>query len=545
MTAAPSAVPAASSRGRSEALIAVTVMLGMIMAIIDATIVNVALDNIAGNLGASLDDVAWVATGYILASIITMPLNGWLTAYFGRKTYYAGCIAIFTVASVLCGTATNVWQLVFYRILQGFGGGALQPTAQAILFETFPPNRRGGAMAFFGIGVMAGPALGPIVGGYIVDNATWPLIFFINLPIGIAAFLMTLANVPDPHYIEKPKTGLDIFSLVLLGAGLGALQYVLERGQHDDWWSSGAIVTLTCVAAVTLPWFLIRMLRAAYPLVDLRAFRFRNFWVGNVLLCVVGFGLFGTALIMPLFFQTIMGMTAYDTGLALLPGALATAVAMPVVPRLMRRIDVRWLITAGGLLFAWSCWALGGLNDVAGYWDVFWPRLVQGAGLGLLFVPITTIMLADVPRNELASATGVSMLVRQLGGSLGIAILTTLLARETAIAWTALASGVVRAYGQSVGTLTTLVARSSTVIAYDYLFRVSAFIFVASVPLVWLLKRYDPATGTAGAPPPAADVHRPPSGTVRSAVRSAGVAQTASAPASTSSSREPNPQSAP
>lgn len=485
-------------------LIALTVMLGMIMAIIDATIVNVALDNIAGNLGASLDDVAWVATGYILASIITMPLNGWLTAYFGRKRYYAWCIAIFTVASVLCGTATSVWQLVAYRVLQGFGGGALQPTAQAILFETFPPNRRGSAMALFGIGVMAGPALGPIIGGYIVDNATWPLIFFINLPIGITALFMTLANVPESHHLQKPKTGLDVFGLVLLSSGLGALQYVLERGQHDDWFDSGLIIALTAVAAITLPWFLIRMLRARYPLVDLRAFRFRGFTVGNVLLCVVGFGLFGTSLIMPLFFQTIMGMTAYGTGLALLPGALSTAVAMPIVPRLMRIIDVRWLLTAGALLFAWSCWALGDLNEVAGYWDVFWPRLVQGAGLGLLFVPLTTVMLADVPRNELASATGVSMLVRQLGGSLGIAILTTLLARETAVAWSALAGGVQQAHGQSVMTLTGMVARSASVIAYDYLFRISAFVFVASVPLMWLLKRYNPITGTA-VPPPAAD----------------------------------------
>jgi DHA2 family multidrug resistance protein len=204
---------------------------------------------------------------------------------------------------------------------------------------------------------------------------------------------------------------------------------------------------------------------------------------------------------MPLFFQTIMGMTAYGTGLALLPGAIATAVAMPIVPRLMRIVDTRWLLTAGALLFAWSCWALGGLNDVAGYWDVYWPRLVQGAGLGLLFVPLTTVMLAEVPRNELASATGVSMLVRQLGGSLGIAILTTLLARETAVAWSALASGVLHSYGQSVGTLMGLVAVNSSVIAYDYLFRISAFIFIASVPLMWMLKPYNARTGATGSTP--------------------------------------------
>ena len=503
MTAIAAAAPATARRS-NEWMIAVTVMLGMIMAIIDATIVNVALDTIAGNLGASLDDIAWVATGYILASIITMPLNGWLTAYFGRKKYYAACIALFTVASILCGTATNVWQLVAYRVLQGFGGGALQPTAQAILFETFPPERRGSAMALFGIGVMAGPALGPILGGWIVDNAAWPLIFYINLPIGILAFIMTMTFIPDPQYLSKPKAGLDIFGLGLLAAGLGSLQYVLERGQHDDWLDSNLIIALIVVSAVTLPWFLYRMLHEKYPLVDLTAFRFRGFTVGNILLCVVGFGLFGTSLIMPLFFQQVMGMTAFGTGMALLPGAIATAVMMVIVPRLMKITDVRYLLTAGALLFAWSCWALGGLNDVAGYSNVFWPRLVQGVGLGLLFVPVTTIMLADVPRHELASATGVSQLVRQLGGSLGIAILTTLLATHTAYAWQALAGGVHQSFGQSRGTLTSLVALNSSVIAYDYLFRVCAIVFVASVPLIWLFKRQPRAGAAPGAPVPAA-----------------------------------------
>ncbi|MGD1068108.1 MAG: DHA2 family efflux MFS transporter permease subunit, partial [Vulcanimicrobiaceae bacterium] len=228
-------------RKTSPFLISLTVMLGMIMAIIDATIVNVALPTVAGNLGASVDDAAWIATGYILASVITMPLNGWLTAYFGRKRFYAGCILIFTISSVLCGTATNIWQLVFYRVIQGFGGGALQPTAQAIMFETFPPAQRGSAMAIFGLGAMVGPALGPILGGYIIDNASWPLIFYINLPIGIAAFLMTNAFLPNPHYLNKPKGGIDWLGLGLLSTGLASLQYVLERGQHDDWWSSDAI----------------------------------------------------------------------------------------------------------------------------------------------------------------------------------------------------------------------------------------------------------------------------------------------------------------
>ncbi len=472
----------------STVLITVTVMLGMIMAIIDSTIVNVALDTIAGNLGASVDDAAWVVTGYILASVITMPLNGWLTAYFGRKTFYAGCVALFTIASLLCGTATGIWQLTIYRVLQGFGGGALQPTAQAILFETFPPEKRGSAMAIFGMGAMIGPALGPLLGGWIVDNATWPLIFFVNIPIGITAFFMTLAFIPSPRHLERPKGGIDWIGLGLLSAGLASLQYVLERGQHDDWWSSSTITWLAVISAVTLIAFLIRTLRDAHPLVDLRAFRFPTFAIGNVLLIVLGFGLFGTGLIMPLFFQAILGMTAYGTGVILLPGAIATAVSMIVVGRLFGRVDSRLLMAFGTVLFAWSCWSLGDLNQYAGAGDVFWPRVFQGFGLGFIFVPLTTVMLAPVPKSELSSATGVSALVRQLGGSLGIAILISLLARETAVAWDALAGGVTQAHGHSVRVLTQLVAQSSSVIGYDYLFRVCAIVFTCCVPLIDCLR---------------------------------------------------------
>src|ERR1700722_13815685 len=309
----------------SPFLISLTVMLGMIMAIVDGTIVNVGLNTIAGTLGASLDDAAWIVTGYLLARVITMPLNGWLTAKFGRKRFYAGCVAIFTIASFLCGTATSVWQLTFYRILQGFGGGALQPTAQAIIFETFPPGKRGMATAIFGLGAMVGPALGPLIGGYIIDNATWPLLFFVNLPIGVAAFFMTIAFIPDPAYLEKPQGGIDWLGLALLSAGVGAIQYVLERGQHDDWYDSPTIVILTAVSVAASAWFIYKSLTDKHPLVDLRSFRFPTFFFCNLLLVVVGFGLYGTSLIMPLFFQTSMGMTAYDTGLALLPGAIATA----------------------------------------------------------------------------------------------------------------------------------------------------------------------------------------------------------------------------
>src|SRR5579872_2078401 len=477
-------------------LITVTVMLGLIMAIIDTTIVNVALDTIGGNLGASIDEVSWVATGYILASVIIMPLNGYLTALFGRKEFYATCLAIFTVASFLCGTAHSITQLVIYRVIQGIGGGALQPTAQAILFETFPPQMRGAAMAIFGMGAMVGPAVGPVLGGFLVDNYSWPLIFFVNLPIGVVAFFMTLAFVPSPKYHEKPKGGVDWFGLALLATGLGALQYVLQRGQPEDWWSSRTITYLAVISVIALVWFIWKTIRDKHPLVDLKVFRFRAFTVANIIGIIMGFGLFGTALVMPLFLQNILGMTAYDAGVALLPGALATAVAMPIVGKLVNKMDGRWLVGFGMTLFAVSTWMLGALTQNAGYWDFFWPRAIQGFGLGFLFVPLTTVMLAAVPKPELAGATGVSALIRQLGGSFGIAILTTLLARRIAFAWHDLAAGVTQTHGTPIGTLTALVAQSSQVIGYDYLFRLTAIIFICTVPLCIFLRD----SRSAGAP---------------------------------------------
>ena len=480
------------------ALITITVMLGLIMAIIDSTIVNVAINTIGGNLGASVDEVSWVATGYILANVIVMPLNGYLTAFLGRKRFYAASLAVFTIASFLCGTATNITQLVIYRVIQGIGGGALQPTAQAIMFESYPAEKRGNAMAIFGLGAMVGPAIGPTLGGYIVDNASWPLIFYINIPIGIVAFLMTMMFIPNPKYIERSKGGLDWIGLSLMTVGLSSLQYVLERGEHDDWYDSSTITILTIVAVVTLVLFVWRMLRERHPLVNLKVFRHSSFTIGNILGIISGFGLFGTALILPLFFQTILGFTAFDTGLMLLPGALSTAVSMMIVGRMLNRIDGRASIAFGFLIFGLSTWMLGGLSTDAGFWDVFWPRLIQGFGLGFLFVPLSTITLGDIPIPEMAGATGVYTLVRQLGGSLGIAILTTLLVHQTAVAWNVLASGVTQTHGYSVGALTGMVAQQSSMIAYNYLFRVTAIVFALAAPLAFLMK-VKPRTSSAPA----------------------------------------------
>lgn len=498
------AIPLHRPAGAPVALITITVMLGLIMAIIDSTIVNVALPTIGGNLGATIDEVAWVATGYILANVVIMPLNGWLTAMLGRKMFYATSLALFTVASFLCGTAHSIWLLVFYRIIQGIGGGALQPTAQAILFETFPVAQRGAAMAIFGMGAMVGPAIGPTLGGWIVDNANWPLIFYINIPIGIVAFIMTMAFIPDPKYISKPKGGIDWVGLGLLTAGLASLQFVLEQGERDDWFQSQTILLFSAISAGAIVVFIAKTLRDKHPLVDLSVFKFRSFTVGSFLGVIMGFGLFGTSLVLPLFFQNMLGFTAFDTGLALAPGALATAVSMLIAGRILNRIDGRWSIVFGTLLFAWSTWLLGGLSTQAGYWDVFWPRIVQGFALGFLFVPLTTISLSDVPVPKMAGATGVFTLLRQLGGSLGIAILTTLLTHQTAVAWNDLAGGVTQTHGQSVGALTGIVAQQAQMIAYNYIFRLTAIVFVITTPLIFFIRRQRPAAAAAEAEPSAA-----------------------------------------
>jgi MFS transporter, DHA2 family, multidrug resistance protein len=484
---------------RAQVLITVTVMLGVFMAIVDMTIVNVALPTIAGNLGTSIDDAAWVATGYILAAVIVMPLNGWLTAYLGRKTFYCGAIAIFTVASLLCGLSHDIVTLTICRMLQGLGGGVLQPTAQAILFETFGPRRSAAAMAIFGLGIMAAPAFGPVMGGYIVDNASWPLIFLINVPFGIVTFMMAYWFIPTPKYIERARREVDWAALGLLATGLVALQYVLERGQHEDWWDSNTIVTLAVVSVVALLIFGIMTARDKFPIVNLRVFRIPSFSLGNIILFVIGFGLFGSELIVPLFFQSILGMTALDSGKALVPNAIATAVAMIVMTRVANKVDARIPLIIGALCAAWSNWQLGGLTQQAGLDNTFFPRTLLGFGLGLMFVPLTQLMLSSVPREELAGATGLSQLIRQLGGSLGIAIITTLLTRETAIAWSDLAGGITRSHGSSTATLMTLLSQAASVTAYDFIFRLCALLFIAVIPLMLFVRR-DPAAAAPAQP---------------------------------------------
>ncbi len=482
------------------------------MAIIDASIVNVALSDMAGNLGAALDEIAWVATGYILANVVVMPLNGWLTARFGRRNFYAASIAIFTIASFFCGTSRSLVEIVIWRLIQGIGGGALMPTAQAILFESYPPAKRAQGMAIFGLGAMVGPAIGPTLGGYIVENYSWPLIFFINLPIGVVAFLMTLRYIHDPAYLRRPERGMDWIGLAAMSAGIGGLQYVLERGQREDWFQSSTIVVWSAIAVVGLAFFILRELRAPHPFVDLRVFGSRSFSAGNFIGVVAGFGLFGLNLVLPLFFQNVLGFGPWDAGLALMPGAIATAVSMQIVPRLMKLIGSRPTIIVGLAIFAISAWAMGGLNQFAGYWDVFWPRVWQGFALGFMFVPLTTATLAEIPNFAMANATGLFTLLRQLGGGLGIAALELVIQRRQDFEQQMLSANVnlsnpaiaqfLRSATNKTEALAYLaqqVSINAATLAYDYSFRLCAIIFVLAIPTVLLIRRPKPGSAAAAA----------------------------------------------
>ncbi|MGH7728580.1 MAG: DHA2 family efflux MFS transporter permease subunit [Vulcanimicrobiaceae bacterium] len=498
-----SPAPAASAPRADPpvALVTATVMLGTIMAIIDTSIVNVALPTMAGNLGATTDEISWVATGYILANVIVMPLNGWLTAFLGRKRFYAISLVLFTASSFMCGTAHDVWMLVFWRLIQGIGGGALQPTAQAILFESYPPARRGSAMAIFGIGAMVGPAIGPTLGGAIVDAYSWPLIFYVNVPIGIAAIAMTMLFIRDPVYIARPKSGIDWLGLGFMTAGIASLQYVLERGQRDDWFDSPSIVILTMVAVLGIAAFIVRELRDPEPLVDLRVFRSRSFVAGTVIGIISGFGLYGLNLVLPLFFQDVLKFDAMQTGLALMPGAIATAISMPIAGRLTSKLDARVEIALGLAIFAAGSWLMGGLDQYAGYWDIFWPRVLQGFALGFLFVPLTLASLSEISKAKMSNATGIYTLVRQLGGSLGIALLELLQTRREDYAQSILSSSItlsnpavaamLRASADHTKTLVAMlgtVVQNATVLSYDYDFRLCAIVFALSIPTVLLLR---------------------------------------------------------
>jgi MFS transporter, DHA2 family, multidrug resistance protein len=408
-------------------IIALTVMLPTLIEIIDTSVVNVSLDHIRGSLSAGIDEATWSITAYLVSNAIIIPLSGWLSRVFGRKRYLIFSIALFTFSSFLCGSAWSLQSLVVFRILQGIGGGALQPISQSILLETFPARQHGMAMAIFGMGIMFGPIIGPLVGGWITDNWSWHWIFYINVPIGVISILMTLFFITDPPYMMRQKMKIDYWGLACLAIGLGALQIVLDKGQREDWFSSGLIVWLTILSAVSLIIFVIAELHAEHPVVNLRAFKNISFSTGNIVMFCAFFNLFGSIVLLPIYLQTLMGYNAYLAGLVLGPGGIATMIALPVAGRLVTKINPKGILMFGIAVSAYSTYLMSNFNLYADFNTVIWPRLVLGIGMGFLFIPLTTLTFSTIKKENMANATAIYNLLRNLGGSFGVAFVTTVI----------------------------------------------------------------------------------------------------------------------
>ncbi len=430
--AAEMAVPRAAriESGVNPWLIAVAVMASTFMEVLDTTVVNVSLPHIAGSLSATPEEATWALTSYLVANAIILPMTGWLANYFGRKRLLMASVTGFTVASFLCGFAPNLSALIIFRVIQGAAGGGLQPLSQAILLEVFPPEERGKAMAFWAVGIVVAPMLGPVLGGWLTDSYSWRWIFYINVPIGALALLMTQAFVFDPPYIRRRAGAIDYVGMGFLVLGIGALQIMLDKGQEEDWFSSRFITILAVLAAVGLTCFIIRELKTAHPVVDLRVFRYRTYATGVFLMTVLGFVLYGSTVLVPLLLQTLLGYPALQAGIAMLPRGLGSFLAMPIVGMLMSKIEPRRLLVAGIAVCSFSFYRFAHLNLNVGYWDFFWPLIIQGSAMGLLSIPLTTITNDPVPKEEMGNATSLFNLMRNIGASIGIATVTTIVARH-------------------------------------------------------------------------------------------------------------------
>jgi len=420
--------------GFRRVIITITAVLCALLEIVDTTIVNVALNDMRGSLGATLTDVAWVITAYAIANVIVIPMTSWLSQQFGRRNYFAASIIIFTVSSFLCGNASNIWELVAFRFIQGMGGGALLVTAQTIITESYPAAKRGMAQAIYGMGVIVGPTLGPPLGGYLVDNFSWPYIFYINIPLGIIATILTLSFVKSPKYGEKLKANqVDWWGIVFLSSFIGSLQFVLEHGQQDDWFADPIIITLSVVSVFGLILFIWRQLTYKYPIVNLRVLQDRNLRVGTIMCFILGFGLYGSTFIIPIYTQSILGWTATDAGLLLIPSSIMTGFMMPIIGRLIQKgVPQSYMVAVGFLLFfIFTFWMHNVITPDTGTEHMFWPLILRGVGLGLLFVPITTLALSTLKGKNIGEGAAFTGMMRQLGGSFGIAIITTFIARFT------------------------------------------------------------------------------------------------------------------
>lgn len=503
--------------GFRRVIITITAVLCALLEIVDTTIVNVALTDMRGSLGATLTDVAWVITAYAIANVIVIPMTSWLSQQFGRRNYFAASIIIFTVSSFLCGNATNIWELVAFRFIQGIGGGALLVTAQTIITESYPIAKRGMAQAIYGMGVIVGPTLGPPLGGYLVDNFSWPYIFYINVPLGIIATLLTLSFVKSPKYGKKLSANqVDWWGIVFLASFIGSLQFVLEHGQQDDWFNDNLIVTLSIVTVFGLLLFIWRETTYKYPIVNLSVLKDGNLRIGTVMCFILGFGLYGSTLILPIYTQSILGWTATDAGLLLIPGSITTAFMMPFIGKMIQRgIPQIYMVATGFLIFfIFTFWMHNIITPNTGSEHMFWPLIFRGIGLGLLFVPITTLSLSTLQGKSIGEGAAFTGMMRQLGGSFGIAIITTFITRfsqdhrvnlvskleitqfDVQQRVTQLQQGFMskgysanEALGKAHQVLEFSIIKQATVLSYMDIFMYLGLLFLICIPFVLLLKK--------------------------------------------------------
>jgi MFS transporter, DHA2 family, multidrug resistance protein len=413
-------------------LIAVSVMLATFMEVIDTSIASVALPHIAGSLSATTDEATWVLTSYLVSNAIVLPASGWFALRFGRKRFLITCIVIFTIASFLCGAATSLGMILIARAIQGAGGGALQPLSQAILLESFPPEKRGAAMAMFALGVVVAPVLGPTLGGWLTDEYSWRWAFYINIPIGVLAIFMLSRFVTDPPYIRDAKPGrIDAFGLGLLAIWLACLQIILDKGQEVDWFGAIWIRWTAVVLLGALVGFLIRELRAKAPLVDLKVFLDRNFALGCLLIGLFGGVIYGVVTLLPLFYQTLLGYSAASAGWAVSPRGIGAILIMPVIGALTGRLDNRWLIVTGFVVFGATSMWMGRLTLDISPDSLLWPVVISGAGTGMVFVPLATISMGTLKNEQIGNASGLFNLMRNVGGGIGISMVNTLVVRHS------------------------------------------------------------------------------------------------------------------
>jgi DHA2 family multidrug resistance protein len=480
-------------------------MFSTFMEVLDTTVVNVSLEHIAGDLSSTIDEATWALTSYLVANAIILPITGWLASYFGRKRLLMMSIIGFTIASFLCGFSPSLEFLVICRIIQGAAGGCLQPLSQAILLEAFPPDQRGKAMGFWGLGIVVAPVLGPVLGGWLTDSYSWRWVFYINIPVGIASLIMTQLYVFDPSYLKRAKTKIDYWGIGFLAIWIGALQIALDKGEQDDWFGSHFIVTLMIVTIVFFVIFLIREFMAEHPVVDLRVFKQRTFSAGVVLMTVVGFVLYGSLVLLPIWIQTLLGYPALAAGVALAPRGMGSMLGMPLIGALMPKTDPRRFLACGLVIGAATLWQFSTLSLDTGYWNLFWPQFIQGFSLALLFVPLTTITMSPISREKMGNATSIFNLTRNMGGSIGIAMVQTLQSRYTQKHVNYLASHITPFDPQATRRLDMLSAQmgrpralatifgmihaQAAMLSFVDVFRILALMFLALVPLLLIMKR--------------------------------------------------------